>query len=42
MFKTFGNFFEMGDTQEYLIISFSSAMLSIQDRWRNNSLSADF
>ena len=42
MSKTFGNFMEMGNTQEYLIISFSSSTLSIQDRWRNNSLSADF
>jgi hypothetical protein len=42
MAKTFGNFIEMGDSQEYLIISFSSSRLSIQDRWRNNSLSADF
>jgi hypothetical protein len=42
MMQTFGNFVEMVDSQEYLIISFSSATLSIQDRWRNNSLSADF
>lgn len=42
MSKTFGDFKEMGNTQEYLIISFSSSTLSIQDRWRNNSLSADF
>ena len=40
--ETFGNFVEMGDTQEYLIISFSCSTLSIRDRWRNNSLSADF
>jgi hypothetical protein len=42
MTQTFGNFVEMAEGQEYLIISFSSATLSIQDRWRNNSLSADF
>jgi hypothetical protein len=42
MAKTFGNFIDVGETQEYLIISFSSTTLSIQDRWRNNSLSADF
>jgi hypothetical protein len=42
MSKTFGNYVEMGETREYLIISFSSSVLSIQDRWRNNSLSADF
>lgn len=42
MVKNFGHFTEMSSTQEYLIISFSSATLSIQDRWRNNSLSADF
>ena len=42
MSETYGNFVEMAETQEYLIISFSSTTLSIQDRWRNNSLSADF
>jgi hypothetical protein len=42
MSKTFGKFIDSGDSQEYLIISFSSMMLPMQDRWRNNSLSADF
>jgi hypothetical protein len=42
MSKTFGKFIDSGNSQEYLIISFSSMMLPMQDRWRNNSLSADF
>ena len=42
MLKIFGNFIEMGDTSEYLIISFSPGSLPLSDRWRNNSLSADF
>jgi len=42
MFEMFGNFIEMGETQEYMILSFSSSALPIQERWRNNSLSADF
>jgi len=42
MVETFGNFIEPGETLEYLIISFSSSTLSIHERWRNNSLSADF
>lgn len=42
MVKTFGNYTEVGGTQEFLIVSFASTLLTIQDRWRNNSLSADF
>ncbi len=40
--EIFGNYIEMEDTPEYLIISFSSSAMSIHDRWRTNSLSADF
>jgi len=40
--KSFGNFIDMGDSQEFLIISFSPAKTPIQDRWRHNSISADF
>ncbi len=42
MYEIFGDFVEMGETQEYMILSFSSSALPIQERWRNNSLSADF
>ena len=42
MAEVFGNFIEIGETIEYLIISFSPSTLPIQERWRNNSLSADF
>lgn len=38
----FGNFIEADASHEYLIIGFSSTTLPIQDRWRNNGLSADF
>jgi hypothetical protein len=42
MTRTFGRFVEMAESPEYLIISFSSTTLPIHERWRNNSLSADF
>jgi hypothetical protein len=42
MKQTFGDFVEEGDSLEYLILSFSSDALPLQDRWRNNSLSAEF
>lgn len=42
MIDTLGNFRQEGETTEYLVMSFVSANLSLQDRWRNNSLSADF
>jgi hypothetical protein len=38
----FGDFIEMGNSEDYLMINFPFTTLSIQDRWRNNSLSADF
>ncbi len=40
--RLFGNFIDMGDSQEFLIISFSPAKTPIQDRWRYSSISADF
>ncbi len=42
MFEVLGDYIESGETREYLIISFSPSILPIQDRWRNNSLSAEF
>lgn len=42
MDRTYGDFIEMNDTREYLIISFSSQTLPVYERWRNNSLSANF
>ncbi len=42
MTQVFGDFIELNDTKEYLIISFSSQTLPIHERWRNNSLSANF
>ncbi len=42
MAETFGDFFEIGECLEFLVISFSSSSIPIQERWRNNSLSADF
>ena len=43
MTQKFGDFIdEMPDRQEYLIIAFSPSSISLQERWRNNGLSADF
>lgn len=43
MQKTFGNFVEQDDTSlEYLKIRFSPTSVPLQQRWRNNGLSADF
>ena len=42
MTQIFGSFIEKGDDQEYLIIGFSPSSLPLQQRWRNNGLSADF
>jgi hypothetical protein len=39
----FGNFDEnLPPSQEYLVLSFSPSSISLQQRWRNNGLSADF
>jgi len=37
-----GNFIEVKESKEYLIINFSPNEMPIQQRWRNNGLSADF
>jgi hypothetical protein len=43
MTQTFGDFVApTQDRQEYLKIGFSPASISLQSRWRNNGLSADF
>lgn len=42
MGKIFGDFLEPGDEHEYLVIHFSPTSMPLQQRWRNNGLSADF
>lgn len=43
MTQIFGNYIEKDDQQqEYLQIGFSPGSISLQERWRNNGLSADF
>ena len=42
MMQVFGNFLEMENSQEYLIIGFSPTSISLKQRWRNSGLSADF
>ncbi len=42
MEQIFGNYIEEDDGQEYLVIHFSPASTTLQNRWRNNGLSADF
>jgi hypothetical protein len=43
MIRIFGHFIEWKDDQgEYLKIGFSPTSIPIQQRWRNNGLSADF
>lgn len=43
MIKTFGEFSDRAiDSTEYLIMGFSPSSVSLQQRWRNNGLSADF
>ncbi|MGQ4648890.1 DUF6272 family protein [Lyngbya aestuarii] len=43
MTQIFGDFIEdLPDSQEYLIIGFSPSAVPLQQRWRNNGLSADF
>lgn len=43
MNQIFGDFLEnLPSSQEYLIVSFSPSSVSLQQRWRNNGLSADF
>ena len=41
--QTMGDFLQsLPPSQEYLILSFSPGSISLQQRWRNNGLSADF
>ncbi len=40
--QIFGDFVEPGKSQEYLVINFSPTSMPLQQRWRNNGLSADF
>ncbi|NER53075.1 MAG: ATP-binding protein, partial [Symploca sp. SIO1A3] len=43
MTQTFGEYREnLPDDHEFLILGFSPKSISIQQRWRNNGLSADF
>jgi hypothetical protein len=43
MNRTFGDFIEIrGESDEFLKIAFSPSSVPIQQRWRNNGLSADF
>ncbi len=42
MTQIFGDFIEQPASQEYLIIGFSPSSVPLQQRWRNNGLSADF
>jgi hypothetical protein len=42
MIQIFGDFIEQAYSQEYLIIGFSPSSIPLQQRWRNNGLSADF
>jgi hypothetical protein len=43
MCEVFGHYLEISDiSQEFLIIGFSPSSISLQQRWRNNGLSANF
>ena len=42
MTQIFGDFREARNDQEYLIINFSPTSIPLQQRWRNNGLSANF
>ncbi len=42
MAEIFGNFREGPASPEYIVLSFSSRALPLDQRWRNTSLSADF
>ena len=48
MVEIYGNFVErdfmndVGDESEFLVLNFSPSSAPLQDRWRNNGLSADF
>lgn len=42
MKEVFGDYVETGDVFEYLVISFDSTKMSLQERWKGNSISANF
>ncbi len=42
MTQIFGNYVEPSDDIEHLVIHFSPTAIPLQQRWRNNGLSADF
>ena len=42
MKEIFGDFVEIENVFEYLVISFDPTKLTMQERWRGNSISADF
>jgi hypothetical protein len=42
MAQVFGTFIERDNNLEFLVINFSPGSVSLQQRWRNNGLSADF
>jgi hypothetical protein len=42
MIQIFGDFIDRPNSHEYLIIGFSPSSIPLQQRWRNNGLSADF
>lgn len=42
MSEIFGSFVEQGNEKEFLLINFSPNSIPLQQRWRNNGLSADF
>ncbi|NJK65398.1 MAG: ATP-binding protein [Microcoleus sp. CSU_2_2] len=42
MIQIFGDFIEPATSHEYLIIGFSPSSIPLNQRWRNNGLSADF
>jgi hypothetical protein len=42
MVQTFGNYIESDNDLEFLILNFSPSSIPIQQRWRNNGLSAEF
>ncbi|MEM7726164.1 MAG: DUF6272 family protein [Cyanobacteria bacterium P01_A01_bin.45] len=40
--QVFGEFIEKSTSQEHLTLGFSPSSLSIEERWRNNGISADY
>ncbi|MBN2527681.1 MAG: ATP-binding protein [Deltaproteobacteria bacterium] len=42
MAEVYGDFVEFEEVFEYLVISFDSSRLTVKERWKGNSISADF